>query len=95
MNARMSKLLFPALLAATIPAAAAFAQGQPQSQPEPKQNRERAERPRLSPDARKRLQEGRQEGRKARFILSRRRCHYVSRERDLAITVRSRLPEIP
>jgi LTXXQ motif family protein len=64
MKARISRLLVPALLAATIPATAVLAQAQPQPQPEPGQKRERPEdRPRLSPDARKRLQEGRQEGR--------------------------------
>ena len=38
-------------------------QAPPPQQPEPQQKRERPDRPRLSPDARKRLQEGRQEGR--------------------------------
>jgi membrane-bound lytic murein transglycosylase len=63
MKTRIPRLLVPALLAATIPATAVLAQAQPQPQPEPGQKRERTDRPRLSPDARKRLQEGRQEGR--------------------------------
>jgi hypothetical protein len=53
----------PALLAATIPAAVVFAQAPSPQQPEPQQKRERPDRPRLSPDSLKRLQEGRQEGR--------------------------------
>jgi len=53
----------PAILAAMIPATAVLAQAPPPQQPEPQQKRERSDRPRLSPDARKRLQEGRQEGR--------------------------------
>jgi flagellar motor protein MotB len=65
MKARIPRYLMPALLAATIPATAVLAQtaAPSQPQPEPGQKRERADRPRLSPDARKRLQEGRQEGR--------------------------------
>ena len=63
MKARISRYLMPALLAATIPATAVLAQAPPPQQPEPQQKRERPDRPRLSPDARKRLQEGRQEGR--------------------------------
>jgi hypothetical protein len=64
MKPRISTYLAPALLAATIPAAAVFAQAQTQPQPtEPPQQRERPDRPRLSEDARKRLMEGRQEGR--------------------------------
>jgi hypothetical protein len=63
MKARIPKYLLPALLAATIPAAVVFAQA-PSPQPsEPQQKRERPDRPRLSPDVRKRLQEGRLEGR--------------------------------
>jgi hypothetical protein len=63
MKARIPRYLLPALLAATIPATAVLAQAPPPQQPEPQQKRERPDRPRLSPDARKRLQEGRQEGR--------------------------------
>jgi hypothetical protein len=63
MKARISRYLVSALLAATIPATAVFAQAPPPQQPEPQQKRERPDRPRLSPDAMKRLQEGRQEGR--------------------------------
>jgi hypothetical protein len=63
MKARIPRYLVPALLAATIPATAVLAQAPPPQQPEPQQKRERPDRPRLSPDARKRLQEGRQEGR--------------------------------
>ena len=63
MKARIPRYLMPALLAATIPATAVLAQAPPPQQPEPQQKRERPDRPRLSPDARKRLQEGRQEGR--------------------------------
>jgi hypothetical protein len=55
----LSKLLVPALLAVTIPAATVLAQVPSQSQPE--QTRERLAH-RLSSDARKRLHEGRQEG---------------------------------
>jgi LTXXQ motif family protein len=55
----LSRLLVPALLAATIPAATVLAQAPSQSQPE--QTRERQDH-RLSSDARKRLHEGRQEG---------------------------------
>ncbi len=63
MKSRLARYLAQALLAATIPAAA-LAQAQPQAQPsETPQMRERPERPRLSEDARKRLMEGRQEGR--------------------------------
>lgn len=56
----LSNLLVPALLAATIPATTVLAQAPSQSQPE--QTRERQDH-RLSSDARKRLHEGRQEGR--------------------------------
>src|SRR3954468_5407034 len=64
MKARISRYLIPALLAAAVPATVVFAQLAPQGpQPEPQQKRERPDRPRLSPDARKRLQEGRLEGR--------------------------------
>lgn len=64
MKTRLPKYLAPALLAAAIPTAVVFAQAQPQPQPsETPQTRERPERPRLSEDARKRLMEGRQEGR--------------------------------
>ncbi len=63
MKARIPRYLVPALLAATIPATAVLAQAPPPQQPEPQQKRERPDRPRLSADARKRLQEGRQEGR--------------------------------
>jgi hypothetical protein len=64
MKIRLPKYLAPALLAAAIPTAVVFAQAQPQPQPtETPQMRERPERPRLSEDARKRLMEGRQEGR--------------------------------
>src|SRR5882724_5080115 len=63
MKARISRYLIPALLAAAIPATIVFAQAPPQSPPEPKEKRERPDRPRLSPDALKRLQAGRQEGR--------------------------------
>src|SRR5450432_2611695 len=63
MKARIPRYLLPALLAAAIPAAVVFAQAPPPQQPEPQQKRERADRPRLSPDTRKRLQAGRQEGR--------------------------------
>ena len=59
MKSRMSRLLVPALLAATIPAAAVFAQAQQQPPPEPKQKRERPERPRLSTETLNRLQDGR------------------------------------
>ena len=63
MKARIHRYLLPALLAATIPAAVVFAQAPSPQPPEPQQKRERPDRPRLSPDARKRLQEGRLEGR--------------------------------
>ena len=63
MNARMHRYVVPALLAATVPATMVLAQAPSPQQPEPQQKRERPERPRLSPDAFKRLQEGRQEGR--------------------------------
>jgi len=63
MKARLPRYLVPALLAATIPATVVLAQAPPPQSPEPQQKRERPDRPRLSPDARKRLQEGRQEGR--------------------------------
>ncbi len=63
MKARIARYLMPAILAATIPTTAVLAQAPPPQQPEPQQKRERPDRPRLSPDARKRLQEGRQEGR--------------------------------
>lgn len=63
MIARIPRYLVPALLAATIPAAVVFAQAPSPQQPEPQQKRERPDRPRLSPDSLKRLQEGRQEGR--------------------------------
>ena len=57
MKTRMSGLLVPTLLAATISAAAALAQA-PQP-PEAQQRRERPDRPRLSPDTLNRLQDGR------------------------------------
>jgi hypothetical protein len=65
MKPRFHRYIAPALLAATIPAAVVYAQSQPQPQPpsETPQARERPERPRLSEDARRRLREGRQEGR--------------------------------
>jgi hypothetical protein len=63
MNARIPKYLLPALLAATIPVTAVLAQAPSSQRPEPQQKRERPDRERLSPDAHKRLQEGRQEGR--------------------------------
>jgi len=62
MRAKPSKYLAPALLAAAIPATVVLAQ-QAQPQPAEPQKREWANRPRLSPDAMKRLQEGRLEGR--------------------------------
>jgi hypothetical protein len=62
MRAKPSKYLAPALLAAAIPATVVLAQ-QAQPQPAEPQQREWANRPRLSPDAMKRLQEGRLEGR--------------------------------
>ena len=63
MRPRMSKYLAGAVLAASIPAGALLAQQAQAPQPEPLQKRERPERPRLSPDALKRLQDGRLEGR--------------------------------
>jgi hypothetical protein len=63
MNTRIPRYLLPALLAAAIPAGIVLAQAPSPQPPEPQQKRERAEHPRLSPDALKRLQEGRQEGR--------------------------------
>ena len=63
MRAYKTKYLAPAVLAAVIPAGVVLAQ-QAQPQPsEPAQKREWPDRPRLSPDAMKRLQEGRLEGR--------------------------------
>ena len=63
MRAKPAKYLAPALLAAAIPATVVLAQ-QAQPQPsEPPQKRKWPNRPRLSPDAMKRLQEGRLEGR--------------------------------
>ena len=62
MRAKPSKYLAPALLAAAIPATVVLAQ-QAQPQPAEPQKREWVNRPRLSPDAMKRLQEGRLEGR--------------------------------
>jgi|GEM_PF-1357168 LTXXQ motif family protein len=63
MRAYRTKYLAPAMLAAVIPAGVVLAQ-QAQPQPsEPAQKREWPDRPRLSPDAMKRLQEGRLEGR--------------------------------
>jgi LTXXQ motif family protein len=59
MKAHISRYLLPALLAATIPATIVYAQTQSQPQPEPRQNRERPDRPRLSPDTLNRLQDGR------------------------------------
>jgi hypothetical protein len=59
MNARISRYLVPALLAATIPATVVLAQQAQQTQPEPRQKRERPDRPRLSPDTLNRLQDGR------------------------------------
>src|SRR5215470_9175782 len=68
MRANITKYLAPAVLAAVIPAGVVLAQ-QAQPQPsEPAQKREWPERPRLSPDAMKRLQEGRLEGRIAEII---------------------------
>jgi hypothetical protein len=61
MQARVSRYLVPALLAAAIPAGVVLAQGQSQPQPDAQQKRERPGR--LSEDARKRLQDGHQEGR--------------------------------
>jgi LTXXQ motif family protein len=63
MKPRIPRYLVPALFAATIPATVVLAQAPPPQQPEPQLKRERPDRPHLSPDARKRLQEGRQEGR--------------------------------
>jgi hypothetical protein len=63
MRANRTKYLAPALLAAVIPAGVVFAQQAQPQQPEPAQKREWPDRPRLSPDAVKRLQEGRLEGR--------------------------------
>jgi len=63
MKARLPRYVLPALLAATVPAAVVLAQAQSQPQPEPQQRSERPERPRLSPEVRKRLGEGRLEGR--------------------------------
>jgi hypothetical protein len=60
MKTPLSRYVVPALLAAAIPAGFALAQAQPQPQAEPQQTRER---PRLSEDALKRLQDGRVEGR--------------------------------
>src|SRR5262245_10100534 len=63
MRVNRFRSLAPALLAAAIPAAMVFAQ-QAQPQPaEPPQDREWSNRPRLSPETMKRLQEGRLEGR--------------------------------
>jgi hypothetical protein len=59
MKARISRLLVPALLAATIPATAVLAQAPPPQQPEPQQKRERPDRPRLSTETLNRLQDGR------------------------------------
>src|SRR5689334_10723037 len=59
MKSRISSVLVPALLAATIPAAAVLAQAQTQPQPDPQQKRGRRNRPRLSPATRNRLQDGR------------------------------------
>lgn len=63
MHTRVTRYLLPALLAASIPTGIVLAQQAPPQQPEPQQKRERPDRPRLSPDAMKRLQEGRLEGR--------------------------------
>jgi hypothetical protein len=63
MRAYRTKYLAPAMLAAVIPAGVVLAQQAQPPQSEPAQKRERPERPRLSPDAMKRLQEGRLEGR--------------------------------
>ncbi|HUC46453.1 MAG TPA: Spy/CpxP family protein refolding chaperone [Hyphomicrobiaceae bacterium] len=63
MRAYRTKYLAPAVLAAVIPAAAVLAQQAQPQQSEPAQKREWPERPRLSPDAMQRLQEGRLEGR--------------------------------
>jgi len=63
MNTRIHRYLLPALLAAAIPAGIVLAQAPSPQPPEPQQKRERPDHPRLSPDALKRLQEGRQEGR--------------------------------
>src|SRR5215510_6814089 len=63
MRAYKTKYLAPAVLAAVLPVGVVLAQ-QAQPQPsEPAQKREWPDRPRLSPDAMKRLQEGRLEGR--------------------------------
>src|SRR5215813_14470760 len=58
MRAYKTKYLAPAVLAAVLPVGVVLAQ-----QSQPAQKREWPERPRLSPDAMKRLQEGRLEGR--------------------------------
>jgi LTXXQ motif family protein len=63
MRANKTKYLAPALLAAAIPAGVVLAQQVQPQQPEPAQTRQWPDRPRLSPDAMKRLQEGRLEGR--------------------------------
>jgi hypothetical protein len=63
MRAYITKYLAPAVLAAVLPAGVVLAQQAQPQPPEPAQKREWPERPRLSPDALKRLQEGRLEGR--------------------------------
>jgi hypothetical protein len=63
MRAYTTKYLAPAVLAAVIPAGVVLAQQAQPQQSEPAQKREWPDRPRLSPDAMKRLQEGRLEGR--------------------------------
>jgi len=63
MRAYKTKYLAPAVLAAVLPVGVVLAQQAQPQQSEPAQKREWPERPRLSPDAMKRLQEGRLEGR--------------------------------
>lgn len=66
MKTPLFRYLTPALLAAAIPVGFALAQAPPQPQAQPKSEPQQRERPRLSEDARTRLQHGRQEGRIAR-----------------------------
>jgi hypothetical protein len=66
MRSNRSKYLVPALLAAAIPATVVLAQQAPQQppqQPDVPHKRAWPDRPRFSPEARKRLEEGRLEGR--------------------------------
>src|SRR5262249_27759160 len=63
MRAYKTKYLAPAVLAAVLPVGVVLAQQAQPQQSEPAHKREWPERPRLSPDAMKRLQEGRLEGR--------------------------------